>query len=190
MINHNKITTAKVAHKLSGNLDIVRPDQNKFEDFCKRIAKKTNYDILRRNYEIQHTDDYGRVFLAKHHLEKLQKKLSEHLERASSESPTIVFGGNSINNIKYMSSITHYIDGRMLPTMKALGNFTHPADKLLDEYQSIVGSYKETVQKVKYSIPQGSGQCKRIYEQLLPEYINFLKECIKFIENISTNYKL
>jgi hypothetical protein len=190
MIDHNKITTAKVAHKLSGNSDILRPDQNKFEEFCKGIAKKPNYDIQRRNYEIQHTDDYGRVFLAKHHLKKLQKRLSEHLERASSENPTIVFGGNSINDIKYMSSITHFIDGRMLPITKALSNFTHPADKLLNEYQSIVGGYKETVQKIKYSIPKGSGQCKRIYEQLLPEYINFLKECVKFLENISTNYKL
>ena len=89
-----------------------------------------------------------------------------------------------------MSSITDYIDGRMLPMTKALGNFTYPADKLLNEYQSIVGGYKETVQKIKYSIPEGSGQCKRIYEQLLPEYINFLKECIKFLENISTNYNL
>ncbi len=190
MIDHKKIITAKVAHKLSGNSDILRPDQNKFEDFCKSIAKKPNYDIQRRNYEIQHTDDYGRVFLAKHHLKKLQKWLSEHLERASSESPIIVLGGNSINDIKYMSSIAHFIDGRMLPITKALANFTHPDDKLSNEYQSIVGGYKETVEKIKSSIPKGSEQCKRIYEQLLPEYINFLKECVKFLENISTNYKL
>jgi hypothetical protein len=190
MIDHKKIITAKVAHKLSGSSDILRPDQNKFEDFCKSITKKSDYDIQRRNYEIQHTDDYGRVFLAKHHLKKLQKRLLEHFERASSESPIIVFGGNSINDIKFMSSITHYLDGRMLPITKALGNFTRPANKLLNEYQSIVSGYKETVQKIKYSIPKGSGQCKRIYEQLLPEYINLLKECIKFLENISTNYKL
>ena len=96
MIDHNKITSAKIAHKLSGNSDIVRPNQNEFEDFCKRIAKKPSYDIQRRNYEIQKTDDYGRVFLAKHHLEKLQKRLSEHLEQASSESPTIVFGVTAV----------------------------------------------------------------------------------------------
>jgi hypothetical protein len=190
MIDHNKITTAKIAHKLSGNSDIVRPGRNKFEEFCKSVAKKPSYDIQLRNYEIQHTDDHGRVFLAKHHLKKLQKSLSEHIERANSESPIIVFGGNSINDIKYMSSITHYIDGRMLPITRALGNFTHPTDKLLNEYQFIVNGYKETVEKIKSSIPKGSGQCKRIYEKLLPEYIRFLKECVKFLENISTNYRL
>jgi hypothetical protein len=112
MIDTKKITTAKVAQKLSwkNSGDIVRPSHNDFESYLKSIKHKSNYDTLRRSYEIKHTDDFGKLYFAKHHLTKILSKVQANLQCAISQTPKIVVGGNSMNDVKYMSEVTDDID--------------------------------------------------------------------------------
>jgi hypothetical protein len=190
MIDHNRITAAKVAHKLSEDKDIVRPDSTEFQNYCKSITGKPNFDIKRRNYEIENTDDYGKLFFATHHLRKIKDRLEQYLSDANLDKPKIVLGGNSMNDTKFMSSISDDIDNRVLPAIKALSHFTQPADVLLDEYESIVNNYNETVQSIKSSIPKGPGHYKKVCEKILPEYIDFLNSNINFIEDVLNRYDL
>lgn len=192
MIDTQKITVAKVAQKLSGknNGDIVRPDLDEFETYLKSIRYKSNYDTLRRSYEIEHTDDFGKLYFAQHHLTKILSKLQAHLQCATAQMPKIVIGGNRMNDVKYMSEVTDDFNSRILPAIQALGHFTlHPTSPL-SEYQSIVHTYNRTVLDIKSSTPKGTGYYKSTYEELLPEYISLLKNIIYYLEKTLTNYQL
>lgn len=192
MIDTQKITVAKVAQKLSGknNGDIVRPDLDEFETYLKSIRHKSNYDTLRRSYEIEHTDDFGKLYFAQHHLTKILSKLQAHLQCATTQMPKIVVGGNSMNDVKYMSEVTDDIDSRILPAIQGLGHFTlHPTSPL-SEYQSIVHAYNRTVLDIKSSTPKGAGYYKSTYEALLPEYVFLLKNLVRFVEKTLIDYQL
>ena len=192
MIDTQKITVAKVAQKLSGKNDgdIVRPDLDGFETYLKSIRHKSNYDTLRRSYEIKHTDDFGKLFFAQHHLTKILNKLQEHLQYATAQTPIIVIGGNRMNDVKYMSEVTNDFNSRVLPAIQALGHFTSdPADPL-SEYQSIVHAYNRTILDIKSSTPRGCGYFKNTYEELLPEYVFLLKNLVRFVEKTLINYQL
>lgn len=192
MIDTKKITTAKVAQKLSwkNSGDIVRPSHNDFESYLKSIKHKSNYDTLRRSYEIKHTDDFGKLYFAKHHLTKILSKVQANLQCAISQTPKIVVGGNSMNDVKYMSEVTDDIDSRILPAIQALGHFTSPPTDPLSEYQSMVHAYNRTVLDIKSSIPKGTGYYKNTYEKLLPEYLYLLKNLTHFVEKTLINYQL
>lgn len=192
MIDTQKITAAKVEQKLSGknNGDIVRPNPDDFETYLKSIQYKSNYDTLRRSYEIKHTDDFGKLYFAKHHITKILSRLEAHLQNAIAQPPKIVIGGNRMNDVKYMSQITDDVDSRILPAIQALGHFTeHPTDPI-SEYQSIVHTYNRTVLDIKSSTPKGAGYYKSTYEELLPEYVFLLKNLVCFVEKMLINYQL
>jgi hypothetical protein len=192
MIDTQKITAAKVEQKLSGknNGDIVRPDLDEFETYLKSIQHKANYDTLRRCYEIKHTDDFGKLYFAKHHLTKILRKLQTHLQCATAQTPKIVTGGNRMNDVRYMSEITDDVDSRIFPTIQALSNFTIPPSNSLSEYQSIVHAYNRTVLDIKLSTPKGAGYYKSTFEALLPEYVFLLKNLVRFVEKMLIDYQL
>lgn len=192
MINTQKITAAKVEQKLSGknNGDIVRPDLDEFETYLKSIRHKSNYDTLRRSYEIEHTDDFGKLYFAQHHLTKILSKLQAHLQCATTQMPKIVIGGNRMNDVKYMSEVTDDFNSRILPAIQALGHFTLDPTSPLSEYQSIVHAYNRTVLDIKSSTPKGAGYYKSTYEALLPEYVFLLKNLVRFVEKILIDYQL
>lgn len=192
MIDIEKITVAKVTQKLSGKNsgDIVRPNHNEFESYLKSIKQKSNYDTLRRSYEIEHTDDFGKLYFAKHHLIKILRRLELNLQSATSQKPKIVLGGNTMNDVRYMSEVINDIDSRILPAIQALSHFTAPLTDLLIEYQSIVYEYNTTVLDSKSSTPKGAGYYKSTHKKLLPEYISLLKNLTHFVEKTLINYQL
>ena len=191
MVDYEKIISAKVFQQLTRRgLGPLRPNHSDFESYCKSISKKHDFQTLRRTYEVEHTDDFGKLFFANHHLIKIQTMLKTHLARAIQDIPMIVIYSNSMNDVRYMSGITEVIDERVQPAIKALEGFSSNPNDLLNEYQSIVHKFNSTVEHIKCSTPKGKGYCKVIRKQLIPEYITFLKAIIEFIDKTITNYQL
>ena len=174
MINQNKITTAKVTQRLSGNIDIPRPPVT---------PKNLMGDTLTqwRTCEIDYTDDFGKVFLTEHHLKKALRNVNCYIRDFIPKDPRISFKTMSENFLENL-------DFRTLPAMKGLGYFTIPPGTPAIRYQEICSEYEKKVQVVKEKNAHGKGRFKNGCNQLSPHFKKLLNDLKKFLEDVLIDY--
>lgn len=182
MINQDKITAIKVAHKLSGHsyADIPTP------------SVKPNFggdDTKYRVYEIYNTSDAGKLYLSWHHLRNAINKVIRYAELANGQEPQVVLGGNHKLDFKYMCK--HFqddINSRMEPALKGLVEFTTPHNEANDQYQKIMKAYEAKVAAVKLIYPTGNKRYSNSYRALMPHFKKVLVDLNVFLGEAIIDY--
>lgn len=182
MINQDKITASKVAQRLSGRSDgdIIRP---------KSIPNFNGGQTQFRIYEIENTDDAGKLYFSSHHLRNALYRILRQIELINLPNPTVVLGGNNMLDFKCMSKgFKEDIETRITPALIGLREFSSPHNEAALAYQKIIKSYEKKVAAVELIYQAGNKRYSRSYTALAPHFKKMLSDLSVFTKKAIADY--
>lgn len=177
MINHNKITAAKVAQRLSGStyMEVRMPTYTNDKDY--------------RIYLTKNTDIAGKLYLSCHHLKNCLVKIDRYLENANATPPIVVNGGNNMQDFKFMCKyFREDIETRMIPSLIGLREFSTPHNETALAYKKIMSKYDEKIAAIELIFPEGKGRYTNSYRALIPHFKELLLDLSAFTKRAIADY--